>query len=377
VVVRTGHVFRSRLRPVPGTLNGERPGHDQDAARDRRDGAPSGTGRPTHGRGDRRAQGAGADALWRLGGGRPGQRLLNAATSLFSHAVRLGWAGLAVLALAACATPHVGAGTTRATGLDETARLAEAGDAAAQTVQGNLYETGAFGAPDYGAAAAWYERAADQGDPLARFFLASLYERGLGVGQDYARAAALYRAAAEAGHAGAAFKLGYFHEKGLGVAQDFAAARSWYDLAEQGWGGQRVQPLKPDYLAASASTAPAAVPVVTLIPVASLAGLPVVPETVGAPDQAGAPAPPPPGFYLHLASQRSSEAAVDAWDAAHGRFPDQLDRLQFVLARLDLGAAGIYYQVLAGPLAREEDADIACALLQPQGQYCDPLALMP
>jgi len=280
------------------------------------------------------------------------------------------------MTLAACAPAHVGAGTTQVTGIDETVRLAEAGDPAAQTVLGNLYETGAFGAPDFGAAAAWYRRAADRGDPLAAYFLANLYEQGKGVGRDPARAAQLYRAAAEAGHPSAAFKLGYLYEQGQGVPRDFALARRWYDTAEQGWGAQRVLPLTPGYLTV-ATDAAAPSPTVTLIPVASLAGLPVLPETVtaAASQTTAPPAPPPPGFYLHLASQRTPAAAAEAWNAARARFPDLLDGLSLVLARLDLGTAGLYYQVFAGPLAREEDADIACALLQPQGQYCDQMPL--
>jgi diaminopimelate decarboxylase len=112
------------------------------------------------------------------------------------------------------------------------------------------------------------------------------------------------------------------------------------------------------------------------VPVASLAGLPVLPEQVAAAG-AGAPAAPEPpqaGFYLHLASQRGPDAALAAWDDARRRFPDLLDGLRVALAKLDLGGGtDVFYQVLAGPIALEEKADIICAQLQPQGQYCDPL----
>jgi tetratricopeptide (TPR) repeat protein len=284
------------------------------------------------------------------------------------------------LALCGCAGPDPRVGVPAGDELGETLRLAEAGDPVAQTVIGNLYETDAFGAPDYGEAADWYAKAADQGDPLARYFLGSLYERGEGVGRDYARAAALYRASAEAGNPSAAFKLGYFHENGLGVARDFTAARQWYDLAEQGWGRQRVQPLQPEYLVVVAPAEPAAAQVVTLVPVASLAGLPVLPEQVAAQtaDTTAASEQPQAGYYLHLASQRGPEAALAAWDTARRRFPDLLDGLQVALAKLDLGGGSdVFYQVLAGPIVLEEDADIICARLQPQGQYCDPVPVTP
>ncbi len=287
---------------------------------------------------------------------------------------------LVLSVLAACATPETRIQVPVSNDTAETIRLAEEGDPIAQTVMGNLYETRTFGTPDYGAAAVWYGRAAQQGDALARYFLGNLYERGLGVSQDYGRAAELYVASANGGNPSAAFKLGYFHENGLGVVQDFGAARRWYDVAEMGWAGQRVRPLQPEYLVVAATPETSTPQAVTLVPVASLAALPVYPETVVAeadPSSTQPPPPPEPGFYLHLASQREPDAALAAWGRAGAQFPDLLDGLRPVLAKLDLGAAaGTYYQVLAGPVAKEEDADIICALLQPQGQYCDPVPLL-
>ena len=294
----------------------------------------------------------------------------------------------AMLVLGACADRLSDASLPDNPDVQETVRLAREGDPIAQTVMGNLYETNVFGAPDYRRAAAWYMEAARQDDALARYFLGNLYERGLGVDRDYATAAALYKSAADGGNTSAAFKLGYFHEKGLGVAQDFAAARRWYDVAEQGWTGQRVQPLQPEYLVVAPAAGPAEPETITLVPVASLASLPVTFQpadsatpadvaTAGTTVADVAPSPAAaPGFYLHLASQRDQNEALAAWQDAHDRFPDLLDGLTVALAKLDLGAgAGVYYQVLAGPIAAEEDADIICARLQPQDQYCDPIPL--
>ena len=61
------------------------------------------------------------------------------------------------------------------------------------------------------------------------------------------------------------------------------------------------------------------------------------------------------------------------WQDLKVRFPDLLAGLTPALAILDLGSAGTYYQLLAGPMGGEAQADILCARLQPQGQYCTPI----
>ena len=73
---------------------------------------------------------------------------------------------------------------------------AEAGDKAAQTYVGEIYERGLGTAPDYAKAAVWYKKAADQGYTRAYINLGFLYEQGLGVPKDPALALNLYRKAA-------------------------------------------------------------------------------------------------------------------------------------------------------------------------------------
>lgn len=73
---------------------------------------------------------------------------------------------------------------------------AEAGDQAARTNVGEIYEKGLGGQPDYANAAKWYRLAADQGYGRALTNLGFLYERGLGVPRDPVAALALYRKAA-------------------------------------------------------------------------------------------------------------------------------------------------------------------------------------
>lgn len=74
-------------------------------------------------------------------------------------------------------------------------QAAEAGDAEAQTNVGDIYERGLGVAPNYEAAAQWYQKAADQGFARALFNLGTLYEQGLGVPQDQLQALNLYRQA--------------------------------------------------------------------------------------------------------------------------------------------------------------------------------------
>ena len=323
--------------------------------------------------------------------------------------------GLAALLLAAaCSAPAPPDADSLPVAARETYQIAQAGDPVAQTVLGNMFEAGIFGAPDYRAAALWYDRAVRQGDPLAAFYLAGLFERGQGVSRDDLSAANLYRAAARAGNAAAAFKLGFLYEKGLGVPRDYAQARQWYDAARDGWVMQGLAPMQPAYLTADASPAevealldaarasqpnlsalavaqapppPAAVPQFNVpeIPVAAeAAATPVVTAPAATPPAAAAPpesagddgaaqAALAGGYHVHLASEKSVEAAMADWQDLKVRFPDLLAGLTPALATLDLGSAGTYYQLLAGPMGGEAQADILCARLQPQGQYCTPI----
>ena len=80
-----------------------------------------------------------------------------------------------------------------ATALAVWLETAQAGDAEAQTVVGEIYEKGLGTAPDYTRAAEWYRKASDQGYARALFNLGTLYEQGLGVEKDTLQALNLYR----------------------------------------------------------------------------------------------------------------------------------------------------------------------------------------
>jgi hypothetical protein len=74
-------------------------------------------------------------------------------------------------------------------------QTAESGDVEAQTNVGEIYERGMGVAPDYEAAAKWYQKAADKNYSRALFNLGTMYEQGLGVPQDGLKALNLYRQA--------------------------------------------------------------------------------------------------------------------------------------------------------------------------------------
>ena len=70
---------------------------------------------------------------------------------------------------------------------------AEAGDLAAQTNVGEIFEKGTAGQPNYDAAIIWYTKAANAGYSRAQFNLATLYEQGLGVEKNTLTALNWYR----------------------------------------------------------------------------------------------------------------------------------------------------------------------------------------
>jgi TPR repeat protein len=110
-------------------------------------------------------------------------------------------------------------------------KAAAAGNAAAMTNLGWLYDNGQGVPQDYVAARHWYEKAAAAGGAQGMVNLGLLYDNGQGVPQDYAAARRWYEKAAAAGEARGMIDLGLLYEAGHGVPQDDAAARRWYEKA--------------------------------------------------------------------------------------------------------------------------------------------------
>ncbi|WP_332923531.1 tetratricopeptide repeat protein [Candidatus Puniceispirillum sp.] len=72
---------------------------------------------------------------------------------------------------------------------------------------------------------------AEQGDAEAQNDLGTMYYNGIGAPQDYAKALKWYRLAAEKGLAAAQYNLGIMYGRGEGVPQDDVRAHMWGNLA--------------------------------------------------------------------------------------------------------------------------------------------------
>ena len=109
--------------------------------------------------------------------------------------------------------------------------LADAGDARAQSLVGQLYYRGRGVNRDDYQAANWFRRAAEQGEAAAQLYLGNMYAEGQGVPQDSAEAATWYRRAADQGFAQAQYNLGLWYANGEGGEQDNVTAHIWFNLA--------------------------------------------------------------------------------------------------------------------------------------------------
>ena len=95
---------------------------------------------------------------------------------------------------------------------------------------GRFYRAGYLGAPDYGQAMAWFQKAAAAGYAPADQFLGDMYEAGKGVSADPAQARMYYERAADLGVSGAIQRLGEIYRDGTGIAGDPVAACMWFTI---------------------------------------------------------------------------------------------------------------------------------------------------
>jgi TPR repeat protein len=117
------------------------------------------------------------------------------------------------------------------TALNMARPLAEAGDARAQALLGQIYYRGRGVGTDDREAANWFRRAADQDNATAQFFLGGMYDEGRGVPQDYHESARWYQRAAEQGDGQAQYNLGLAYARGEGVEQNLVKAHMWFNLS--------------------------------------------------------------------------------------------------------------------------------------------------
>jgi len=110
-------------------------------------------------------------------------------------------------------------------------KLAEQGNAEAQSKLGVLYASGVGMTRDKKEALKWYLKAAGQGHPMGQWNLAFMYVKGEVVETDFVKARELFRKAAESGLPNAQYDLGVMLLEGLGGGQDRAEAENWFRRA--------------------------------------------------------------------------------------------------------------------------------------------------
>ena len=118
---------------------------------------------------------------------------------------------------------------------------AEAGDANAMTILGELYDSSNGVAVDAVQSARWWGEAAAQGHLPAQNLLALKYYYGgtvfgpeEGWKQDYSKAMEIWRSSAEQGEPTSQFMLGEMYKLGQGVTRDPVTAYAWFMLSSQG-----------------------------------------------------------------------------------------------------------------------------------------------
>lgn len=118
--------------------------------------------------------------------------------------------------------------------LEQTTKLAEAGDVNAQLLLGYSYLYGANGAEvNYDKSFEYYAKAAIQNDSVGLNNLGSLYYSGIGIERNPAKAAVLFEKAAGLGNAEAAVNLGFILISGNGAEKNPSLAMDYFEKAAE------------------------------------------------------------------------------------------------------------------------------------------------
>lgn len=114
---------------------------------------------------------------------------------------------------------------------DRLAKLADAGNATAQTIVGIRYLDGQGAPVDVQQAGKWLLKAAGQNQAVAQYRLGTMYERGQGTPVDMTRAVKWYAAAANLGNRKAMHNLAVAYADGAIGKKDMAEAARWFSKA--------------------------------------------------------------------------------------------------------------------------------------------------
>lgn len=115
--------------------------------------------------------------------------------------------------------------------IDRLTEAASSGDAAAQYMLAERYQTGDGVLQSYARAAQWFALAAEQGDHRAQYELGRQLVGGLGVAADPSVGLALLRAASESGDRDHLFALGQALQAGVGTQPDPSSAAQAFGAA--------------------------------------------------------------------------------------------------------------------------------------------------
>lgn len=107
---------------------------------------------------------------------------------------------------------------------------AERGNHRSEFEVGRIYRSGYLGAPDYGQALIWFNRAAAAQYGPAYQFIGAMYELGQGTEASPAMARSYYEKAANIGVSGAIQRLGELYRDGIGTPPDPVAAGMWFSV---------------------------------------------------------------------------------------------------------------------------------------------------
>ena len=76
------------------------------------------------------------------------------------------------------------------------------------------------------------------------------------------------------------------------------------------------------------------------------------------------------GYMVQLSSQKSEAEAHSSFRSLQARFPTELNGLQPVVRRADLGSKGVFYRTMVGPFASAHEASQFCASYKAAGGQC-------
>jgi hypothetical protein len=85
------------------------------------------------------------------------------------------------------------------------------------------------------------------------------------------------------------------------------------------------------------------------------------------------PSPELPGFGVHIATFRTPERALRAWQELKALHGDVFGPLSPRIVAIDLGSeGGKFFQLYAGPIPDREAAQLLCGDIERRNLYCEP-----